>query len=302
MSLVKKMVGVSFALVVLFSAISAQRSPYAGSRPTGYKDRLQGQGQNSISGGADIGNRFGEGSTERLPYDAHGDAIAVQHGLLLPEANRPFWLLNQGHIEAQRGTPASGSNVNLVTQRPPLTAANETAFGGNGGVASRVGLGDAPVNQNVNVINNLDANVYGPNDNDVVYPSNISPEQRRQMEAVIRQQTSQAQTQNVNSGSRAPQSQNSQIQIAQPTQNQQNNAQQFQQNNAQQIQQIQQQQRQFPQRPQVQFQQSLPQGVQQPFQPVNSNVLTRQTRQFPRFNPYPQFQPPSPYYEEPFFY
>lgn len=288
MSLAVKIFGASFTLVVFFSAISAQRSPYAGSRPTGYKDRLQGQAPNSVSGGADIGNRFGEASTERLPYDAHGDAIAVQHGLQLPEANRPFWLLNQGHIEAQRGTPASGANVNLVTQRPPLTAANETAFGG---VASRVGLGDVPVNQNAN---NLDANVYGPNDNDIVYPSNISPEQRRQMEAVIRQQASQAQGQNVNTGGRAPQNQNGQIQVAQPTQSQQINA--------QQLQQIQQQQRQFPQRPQAQFQQSLPQGVQQPFQPVNPNTLSRQVRQFPRFFRYPEFQQPAPYYEEPFFY
>lgn len=275
----KKIVFATFFLVILCSSISAQRSPYAGSRPSGYKDRLQGNGQNTVAE-TDVGNRFGEQSTERLPYDAHGDAFAVQHGQQLPEANRPFWLLNQAHIETQRGTPQNGNTVNLVTQRPPLTAANETAFGnnnnnnnGNNGIVTRFGGTNAQVNPNGNgnVVNQLNPNIYGPTDDDIVYPSNVSPEQRQQMEELVRQQFTQGKNKNANPNQLIPNNQQPKL-------------------TDQQLLEIQQQQRQFPQRPQ--FQQSFPQGIQQQFQPVNAP--SRQTRQYPEF--FPRFAQPDPYY------
>lgn len=186
------------ATLLLSETITAQRSPYAGARPSGYKDRLQlqptsGTQAQASPSNSDIGNRFGEGSsTERLPYDAYGDAAAFQHGLQLPEANRPFWILNQAHIEAQRGTPSTGANVNLTTR--PQTAANATANSSQIDSANNVVI--APKFGNGAVVNSgqnsLDQNENKQTDQDIVYPSNITPEQRNQMEQFVLQQNQRA--------------------------------------------------------------------------------------------------------------
>lgn len=73
-----------------------------------------------------FGNRFGGASassagqspsTDRLPYDAHGDRFLVQYLNQQPIENRPFWLINYQAIEAHRngsslypaGSPTGGA-------------------------------------------------------------------------------------------------------------------------------------------------------------------------------------------------
>lgn len=161
----------SFLFVIFVSmliTVNAQRSPYAGGRPgSGYKDRFV---QTSTTGN-DLGNRLGEtnntgttgtiASTERLPYDAYGDRDIVNHWNSLPIEQRPFWIVNQAHIEAQRGTPSRpAAGLNSVT-RPADGTAGAAAdvvnrFGQNGGNAQSI--------------------------QEVVYPINITPEQQINME------------------------------------------------------------------------------------------------------------------------
>lgn len=97
-----------------------QRSPYAGRRPTGYKNRFTPEtlAANTDNG---IGNRFGgtidplapTTTTQRIPYDAHGDYALVNQLNRLPVDQRPFWLINYEAIEAQRNptTFNSGSHA-----------------------------------------------------------------------------------------------------------------------------------------------------------------------------------------------
>lgn len=236
--------------VALTSIVNGQRSPYAGSRPaSGYKDRFQ----PAQAGANDIGNRLGEATTERLPYDAYGDAFIVQHSNSLPIDNRPFWILNQAHIEAQRGTPTNAASGSLAPQ-PALTAANATAQANNtnanrnnnNNIADRFA-----VNNNLNT--NLQDNTnYDPNvitQPQIVYPENITPDQRQQMQAFYEQQRLQA----------IAQRQQQQQQQQQPQQQQQQPQPQQQQQQQQQLQ-LQQQQ-----------QQSLGQNQQNPSQNINQN-------------------------------
>lgn len=149
-----------FTLILLgVSLVVAQRSPYAGSRPSsGYKDKFTNVNAASsatptVSGGVQAnGNtnsvidRFGETgtaasttvgpstTTTRLPYDALGDSFAVQQAILKPQDHQPFWLINQGHIEAHRG--GNGG-------RPQVVAPSGTTNGQ--GVINRFGENDGSV-------------------------------------------------------------------------------------------------------------------------------------------------------------
>lgn len=145
-------------LVILgVSLVAGQRSPYAGSRPAnGYKDRFAatntaaaasatatGTTQTNGNSSTDVGNRLGESgtvgsltagpttTTQRLPYDALGDAFSVHQAALKPQDHQPFWVINQAHIEAHRGGEA----------RPPVRPAATgdgviNRFGETDGVAS----------------------------------------------------------------------------------------------------------------------------------------------------------------------
>lgn len=98
----------SLILAIIVSVTVAQRSPYAGSRPSGYKDRFKPiSGQNQI-----IGNRFGNdnsasgnliaGSTQRIPIDALQDREIYEILNRRPVDKQPFWFLNYQTIEAHR--------------------------------------------------------------------------------------------------------------------------------------------------------------------------------------------------------
>lgn len=101
---------------VSVAIVSAQRGSYAGQRP--------GTFTTPSTTGSNVQDRFGEtgstisgvtSTTQRLPYDAYGDAYGVQLGLSKPQDHQPFWLLNQGVIEAHRGgenRPPSNSIAN----------------------------------------------------------------------------------------------------------------------------------------------------------------------------------------------
>lgn len=198
--------------------INGQRSPYAGSRPSGYKDRFKPEVTGTGANGAntDVANRVGESTNERLPYDAYGDAALVNHYNQLPADKRPYWLINQAHIEAQRGTPGSGGGGTVLNSQRPQTAAQATANANtntnanNANIANRFAENDATVGRPVGRIPNESENIYDHNlisQQPVVYPVNIPEEQRQQMEALVREQQRQAaaqrqtsnQNQNLNS-------------------------------------------------------------------------------------------------------
>lgn len=200
----------SFSLVVIFTSmliycnVQAQRSPYAGSRPvSGYKDTYLPQSTSTSAlgnGNTEIGNRDGESgpsSTERLPYDAHGDQFIVNHYNSLPESQRPFWILNQQHIEAQRGTPPSRTPQTGSTTQTTNPNRQEIVDRFNDNAAQptfpqqQFPQGQQPTQQPQqpqrppNASNNQNNVISLP---EIVYPSNITPEQRINMEIQFLQQ------------------------------------------------------------------------------------------------------------------
>lgn len=156
----------------------AQRSSFAGSRGSGYKDGLLPQTAPTTNNNNIIGNRNGDGGeyNSNLPIDARGDAYLVNHYSSLPAEHQPFWLLNQHHIEAQRGTP----------QRPSSAVDNRFASNQFNGL-------DFPTRFNTDAtdLGGFNSQSVGSNQNNqpgVVYPVNTSPEQRVAMEIQFLQQ------------------------------------------------------------------------------------------------------------------
>lgn len=175
--------------LVIFAALvastMAQRPSFAGSRGSGYKDGLLPQ---TTSNSDAIGIRNGESVTMRtpsptlnsipnLPIDARGDAYLVNHFNNLPLDQRPFWILNQQHIEAQRGTPS---------RRPIQSADNTIGIGQNifngQNFPTRINDADDVFNKQIA------SNQNGTPQSGVVYPSNTTPEQRLDMEIQFLQQ------------------------------------------------------------------------------------------------------------------
>lgn len=169
--------------VSMLVAANAQRSPYAGSRPgSGYKDRFvpsSGQTTDTLAGN-DVVDRIGSTgdaiptTTVRLPYDALGDAFIVNHWNSLPIDQRPFWIVNQQHIESHRGTPSrpsAGSIPQTTVSRPQ----------NNDDIVNRFGVNQPNPTQNIN------SGINTISQQEVVYPSNITPEQRLQMQIIVAQ-------------------------------------------------------------------------------------------------------------------
>lgn len=197
-------------LMTALIAVNGQRSPYAGSRPgSGYKDRFTPQSGGSssaapassdnsnIDSSAPVGDRLGENSpttsstssssgstTQRLPYDAYGDKFIVDHWNSLPVDQRPFWIVNQQHIENQRGTPAGTSSTQSTI------STQGAAINNNGNIVDRFGENtNRPVNQRP--VNNVQNTLYNPNiisQQEVVYPDNLTAEQRLEMEINVQRQ------------------------------------------------------------------------------------------------------------------
>lgn len=139
---------------------SGQRAPFAGSRPNGYKDKLQTNNTNNNG----IADRFGEntntgvvgstGSTGQLPNLALGDREIVDRLNSFPVDQRPFWLINAQAIEAQKNQG-----------RPSSNPTNQNT----GEIVDRFGSGSSTT-------------VSGsrPNYPTVVYPIEMTPDQQQQ--------------------------------------------------------------------------------------------------------------------------
>lgn len=93
----------------------AQRSPYAGSRPSGYKDRFKPTTTATVvNNNQDIDNRFGNGnsnllgaasvpvSTQRIPIELLHDREVYDIYNRHPVDKQPFWIVNYQTIEAHR--------------------------------------------------------------------------------------------------------------------------------------------------------------------------------------------------------
>lgn len=125
-------------ILVILSAIAlvvAQRSPYAGSRPSGYHDRFR---PTAASAAVDngIGNRFGgENSasanlvagrpTQRIPIDALKDREIYEVLSRYPVDKQPFWLINYQTIEAHRQPIRGWLTVNQKLCGAPLGVYNK---------------------------------------------------------------------------------------------------------------------------------------------------------------------------------
>lgn len=126
----------AFLLLLAIGAVSrtsAQRPPYAGQRPTGYKDRLEENNSGSNVAVVPLDNRFGGGSGSpvsasvaptdaNLPVAALGDAALVNTLNQRPADHRPFWLINYEAIEAQKNggrRPTAASPISGPTAALP---------------------------------------------------------------------------------------------------------------------------------------------------------------------------------------
>lgn len=174
----------------------AQRSSFAGGiRGSGYKDGLLQQtasNSNSVNNNNNdlVGNRNADdigtparippnGFNSNLPVDARGDAYLVNHYNTLPADHRPFWLLNQHHIEAQRGTPSNrgtrpspSSSTNQFSAQDFPTRFNDD-LGGSNSFSRPSGN-----NNNINITPQ----------SGIVYPVNTAPEQQLSTEIQLLQQ------------------------------------------------------------------------------------------------------------------
>lgn len=148
--------------------ISGQRAPFAGSRPNGYKDKLQTdkvQTVNTSNNG--IADRFGEsgntGTTDKLPNLALGDREIVDRFNAGPVDQRPFWLINAQAIEDQKnqGRPSSTTNQNT------------------GDIGNRFGSASGTVSTNT------------PNYPTVVYPLEMTAEQQQLAQQMFQSQIQQ---------------------------------------------------------------------------------------------------------------
>lgn len=99
-------------IVIIVPLILAQRSPYAGSRPNGYKDKFVPQVQVTQPTTSDSGllNRVGGETTKRIPIEAMGDISGFNLLSQRPIEQQPFWLINYQHIEAHKQKPQLQTN------------------------------------------------------------------------------------------------------------------------------------------------------------------------------------------------
>lgn len=124
---------IAFFVLLAVSSIAAQRGSYAGTGPIGkpgLASRFRDDSESTTA--ASLSNRLGEGgSTERIPVDARGDHDLVHRLNQWPRENRPFWLINAEHIEAQRNRPQGSvftqsrfGDVNdngVIPAKPPVS-------------------------------------------------------------------------------------------------------------------------------------------------------------------------------------
>ncbi|CAG5020493.1 unnamed protein product [Parnassius apollo] len=155
-------------LVVVASAciVFGQRPSFAGSRPIGYPEL-----ENKTTPPADeLGNRFGEGTTQRLPVEALGDRDLVDRLSKLPLDKQPFWFINWQAIEAHRQKPQTFPLRPNPFAQPPtngfgnpvISNANTGATNVNSGTSTDFGnrSGDASINSSTVKMNS--SSVFTP--------------------------------------------------------------------------------------------------------------------------------------------
>ncbi|CAH0694538.1 unnamed protein product [Spodoptera exigua] len=97
----KLLMSISALVVVTFSVVAGQRPSFAGSRPIGFPET-----PNRTTTTVDpLSDRFGEGTTERLPIEANGDRDLIDRLSKLPIDKQPFWFINWQALEAHRKNP-----------------------------------------------------------------------------------------------------------------------------------------------------------------------------------------------------
>ena len=99
-----------FVILILIPIILAQRSPYAGSRPNGYRDKFVPQVAQTTTANPGLLNRVGNENsssttTTRIPIEAMGDIAAFNLLSQRPIEQQPFWLINYQQIEAHKQQP-----------------------------------------------------------------------------------------------------------------------------------------------------------------------------------------------------
>ncbi|XP_022823133.1 uncharacterized protein LOC111354086 [Spodoptera litura] len=97
----KWLISISALIVVTFSFVTGQRPSFAGSRPIGFPET-----PNRTTTTVDpLSDRFGEGTTQRLPIEANGDRDLIDRLSKLPIDKQPFWFINWQALEAHRQKP-----------------------------------------------------------------------------------------------------------------------------------------------------------------------------------------------------
>ncbi|XP_026756455.2 carboxylesterase 1E [Galleria mellonella] len=92
---------VLFMTIISATMVMGQRPQFAGSRPIGYPE-LYNRTTTTPDG---LEDRFGEGTTQRLPIEANGDRDLIDRLSKLPIDKQPFWFINWQALEANRKNP-----------------------------------------------------------------------------------------------------------------------------------------------------------------------------------------------------
>ncbi|XP_013140786.1 PREDICTED: uncharacterized protein LOC106105105 [Papilio polytes] len=123
------------------SLVWGQRPFFAGSRPIGYPEV-----ERPSTPADQLGNRFGEGTTQRLPIEANGDRDLVDRLSKLPIDKQPFWFINWQAIEAHRQQPQSYPIRPNPFAENPLVPNNSGSFNTANNLGNRSGdSNNAPV-------------------------------------------------------------------------------------------------------------------------------------------------------------
>ncbi|KAB0792754.1 hypothetical protein PPYR_06523 [Photinus pyralis] len=111
-------------VATLVSITMAQRPGYI-AEPTYPKLASRFRNDNEETTAAILNSRLGEvdGTTEKIPVDARGDADLVHRIKEWPRQNIPYWYLNAEHIERQRN-PQGVSHQNSQVQQNRIPAEN----------------------------------------------------------------------------------------------------------------------------------------------------------------------------------
>ncbi|XP_037301066.1 uncharacterized protein LOC119191266 isoform X2 [Manduca sexta] len=137
-----------FILLISATLVLGQRPFFAGTKPIGYPETP------NITDS--LGDRFGEvdGTTPRLPVEAHGDLAFIDRLSKLPVDKQPFWFINWQAYEAHRQNPQT------YPQRP-------SSF--NDPIPTTNNANSGAVNSNSVPISNSDtnANRFGEPDSNV---------------------------------------------------------------------------------------------------------------------------------------